>query len=275
MRAEHYPGVCDIYRYPDPYVARLKDIERQVARERLGMWVKAALLVLAIVGFVICGIGIAHAQSLSPDGATLMPGQSGSLVTSEGTWTFNAAVANAQGSQILLNGKSTGGTAGELEFADGAMWAFATGDSWYEWVGGKWTKQAGTPPVASSSSSSSSATYSITVSWVLPTQYTDETAFPAGATVSVQLLQASAADINSLAPVPGADAVTGTTFKVTGLAAGTYCYAGIPSVNGARGAMSAITAGGTMCAKVPGQSTVKIPMAITNVSATETKQGAQ
>jgi hypothetical protein len=53
----------------------------------------------------------------SPDGSTLMVGVTGSLVTSDGIWTFSATKV-AHGNYILLNGQVAGGGSGtELKVA--------------------------------------------------------------------------------------------------------------------------------------------------------------
>jgi Ni,Fe-hydrogenase III small subunit len=77
----------------------------------------------------------------SSNGATLLPGSSGSLVTSDGTWSFGAALPGTN-SVILLNGQvAGGGAAAELLVEGGHLFAnanIATGE-WYEWLNGGWT----------------------------------------------------------------------------------------------------------------------------------------
>lgn len=255
-------------RWPGAKVTRLEvakfEPQRAEGKTRGVWWPWIALAVLIAIGVAI----MAEAQALSPDGSTLVPGGSGSLVTSAGTWTFGAAVPG--GNAILLNGASTNGAGVELEVSGGAMYAQvnpSSGSYWFEYVSGSWVQQSGAPGGGSSSSStsSSSPTYSITVTWQAPTEYTDNSAIPAGTAITYSLLQAIPPDLQSLTPV--ASGISGTSYLVTGLAAGTYCFAGTDTVGGATSALSALTAGSAACATVPGQTSVKIPMPPGNVTA--------
>src|SRR5579863_8776867 len=77
--------------------------------------------------------------TISPDGSTLTPGQSGDLVTSAGTWTFGTVDATGQ-IPILLNGSaSNGGHATELEVASGGHLFADNASGWYEWNGSGWS----------------------------------------------------------------------------------------------------------------------------------------
>ena len=77
----------------------------------------------------------------SPDGSTLMAGVTGSLVTSDGIWTFSATKL-AHGYYILLNGQVAGGGSGtELMVAKGGhMYVVNSIGVWYEWVNSHWTQ---------------------------------------------------------------------------------------------------------------------------------------
>ena len=82
-------------------------------------------------------------STLSPDGATLLPGSGGSLVTSAGTWTFSE-ISDSRGNLVLLNGsQADGGSATRLRVDNqGKLYADnAQGDS-YEWSGGGWVATA-------------------------------------------------------------------------------------------------------------------------------------
>jgi hypothetical protein len=62
---------------------------------------------LVLTFFVSATALVAHAQSVSPDGSSITPSSGGSLVTTDGTWTFGT-VATADGNEILLNGQGVG-----------------------------------------------------------------------------------------------------------------------------------------------------------------------
>jgi hypothetical protein len=88
-------------------------------------------------------------SSISPDGSTLFPGGSGSLMTGAGTWTFANTTANG-GKLILLNGQSAAnGAAVELEVANsGNLYADNSYGQWWKWNGSGWTSS--TNPLPSS-----------------------------------------------------------------------------------------------------------------------------
>src|SRR5437868_13931789 len=74
----------------------------------------------------------ASSPRVSPDGSTLLQGQSGSLVTSAGTWTFGTD-HQSYGTNVLLNGVSAAGGYGtELEVANGGnLYESQFGTSWW------------------------------------------------------------------------------------------------------------------------------------------------
>src|SRR5208283_3090119 len=85
-------------------------------------------------------LAVAAGPAVSPDGSVLLAGPGGSLVTTDGTWTFSTTTA-AGGYEILLNGQwAGGGSAVKLEVANqGHLYADNSQANWYEWVGGAWT----------------------------------------------------------------------------------------------------------------------------------------
>lgn len=92
---------------------------------------------LAIIALLLWSMP-AFAQT-SPDGSILLPGTTGNLVTSHGTWTLGAQV-RANGArtdyQILLNGASVSGYGDELAVAGGGkLYARNTFDRWYQYIG--------------------------------------------------------------------------------------------------------------------------------------------
>jgi hypothetical protein len=75
-------------------------------------------------------------STISPDGTLLQAGSGGSLVTSDGTWTFSTGKTST-GNYIMLNGKVAGyATAAKLEVANGGkLYSCDTTGQWYEWSG--------------------------------------------------------------------------------------------------------------------------------------------
>jgi len=73
--------------------------------------------------------------NVSPDGS-IVSNDSGSLITSSGTWTFGAQVV-ANGWNVLLNSNSAGGgVASKLEVSNGGkLYALGTDGNWYLWTG--------------------------------------------------------------------------------------------------------------------------------------------
>jgi hypothetical protein len=98
---------------------------------------------LALV-LVVIAYG-AHAQT-SPDGSRLTPGQSGSLATAAGTWTFGAPANPTYGNPILLNGQqAAGGMAVLMEVANsGNLYVKDGQGQWWEWLSA-WTQVSGDP----------------------------------------------------------------------------------------------------------------------------------
>lgn len=84
---------------------------------------------------------------ISPDGSTLLASGVGSLITTDGTWTFGAAVGSDN--RILLNGNDTGGWAQSMLVANqGKLYVLNSGSTWYLWTGA-WTALArGATPTA-------------------------------------------------------------------------------------------------------------------------------
>jgi len=96
-------------------------------------------------GFRGTGIIVA-AINLSPNGATLLGGSSGSLVTSDGTWTFGKSTGSGN-YFILLNGQvAASGSAAKLLIANSHLYADTVNGEWYEWINGNWAA-AGAPTV--------------------------------------------------------------------------------------------------------------------------------
>ena len=83
----------------------------------------------------------AYAATLSPDGATLAAGATGSLVTSAGTWAFGTAT-DTGGNAIMLNGASAGDGFGHMLEIDatGQMYTFTANGFWYVWGNGSWSR---------------------------------------------------------------------------------------------------------------------------------------
>jgi hypothetical protein len=79
----------------------------------------------------------------SPDGSILLPGTGGSLVTADGVWTFDTAMASG-GNVILLNGWQTadGSAASLLVARGGKRFAHSANGRSYEWVG-SWQELSG------------------------------------------------------------------------------------------------------------------------------------
>src|SRR5216683_1893851 len=86
-------------------------------------------------------------SGLSADGSTLIPGTSGSLATSDGTWTFGTGTAGG-GNVILLNGHpATNGAAVQLLVESGHVFADNAQGNWYEWTNSNWSTTTNpTPP---------------------------------------------------------------------------------------------------------------------------------
>ena len=88
---------------------------------------------------------------LSTDGSILLQGSTGSLQTTDGTWTFEGTT-NA----IDLNGsRAANGSGNKLEVANGGkMYTVGTDSKWWVWTGASWTAtgvDGSSPPPGSSS----------------------------------------------------------------------------------------------------------------------------
>jgi hypothetical protein len=94
--------------------------------------------------------GSASLAIAAPDGATLLAGTGGSLITAAGTWSFGGR--NGGGYKVLLNGQWVGNGSGtELEVANqGNLYVLGSNQSWYEWLDGSWTAISGSPPLSGS-----------------------------------------------------------------------------------------------------------------------------
>ena len=84
------------------------------------------------------------ANSPSPDGSILTPGQVGTLTTNDGIWRFNATVTPT-GNLIMVNNQSAQQGAGtELEVANGGhMFVQNNTGQWFAWTGTSWAVSSG------------------------------------------------------------------------------------------------------------------------------------
>jgi hypothetical protein len=103
---------------------------------------------------ILLGFAKPASAANSPDGATLVPGGSGSLVTGAGTWTFST-VTGGGGNDILLNGTWVNARAVKLYVANaGQMYSFSSTSHWYHWSGSSFTALSSTPfPISADGSS--------------------------------------------------------------------------------------------------------------------------
>lgn len=102
--------------------------------------------------------------TLSTDGSILMAGTSGSLVTSDGTWTLGATTTSGD-HIVLLNGQqAANGAASELIVDNhGHLYAENAQGNWYEWATSGWLTSTD-PTAGQSGSSTPSATPTTTTS---------------------------------------------------------------------------------------------------------------
>ena len=84
------------------------------------------------------------ANSPSPDGSILTPGQAGTLTTNDGIWRFNSTVTPT-GNLIMVNNQSAQQGAGtELEVANGGhMFVQNNTGQWFAWTGTSWAVSSG------------------------------------------------------------------------------------------------------------------------------------
>ncbi|HVR83592.1 MAG TPA: glycoside hydrolase family 16 protein [Planctomycetota bacterium] len=96
--------------------------------------------------WVDMGTTAPSSPSLSPNGSILYPGQGGSLVTAEGTWTFGGVSTDVGNYYTDLNGVAVGWAA-EMEIVSGSLYAHNTvGGDWFLWQNGTWVDIGPTAP---------------------------------------------------------------------------------------------------------------------------------
>jgi hypothetical protein len=96
---------------------------------------KQILFALLLLLWSSCGF----AQALSPPGTTLVAGERGTLITSEGSWTFNTDLGPNQYA-VLLNNNQVGSTPTQkiVVGSDGKVYAQNADSSWWVWNGAVW-----------------------------------------------------------------------------------------------------------------------------------------
>lgn len=118
---------------------------------------------------LLAGVSAPAFAAISPDGSLIVPGQGGSLTTSDGTWTFEAQVSGSN-TPIDLNGAQAGnGRATMLEVYGAKMYAEADDSSWWLWTGFGWNSVPA-PPITIGKA---------ILYWTNPTTNEDNTAIPA------------------------------------------------------------------------------------------------
>ncbi|HVR83591.1 MAG TPA: glycoside hydrolase family 16 protein [Planctomycetota bacterium] len=84
--------------------------------------------------------------SVSPNASVLQAGQGGSLVTSDGTWTFGGAFWDGVDYYTKLNGVVVGWAA-EMEIVSGSLYAHnAVSGNWFLWQNSAWVNVGPTAP---------------------------------------------------------------------------------------------------------------------------------
>lgn len=131
-------------------------------------YVVGAIVLACIVILTIMSLPV-HAQTVSPDGATITPASGGQLTTADGTWTFGTTPITSSGNPTLLNGNhNNGGQASAMEVVGGVLYANTLDAGWWVWnsVSG-WNSTAAPPPVANGTAD---------ITCTSPTQNTDGSA---------------------------------------------------------------------------------------------------
>lgn len=103
----------------------------------------------------LVGLNLPASAANSFDGSRLFPGTSGSLTTSDGTWTFSTTTGSG-GNDILLNGTWVNARGVELIVGNGGqMYDFSASSHWYRWNGSSFgSALSGTPfPISANGSS--------------------------------------------------------------------------------------------------------------------------
>jgi len=150
-------------------------------------------------------------SGLSADGSTLIPGTSGSLATSDGTWTFGTGTAGG-GNVILLNGHpATNGAAAQLLVESGHVFADNAQGNWYEWTNSNWSTTTNPTPPQSGATTPAPVTPTLLSPSFSDGQGHDIFVFKATAPTGAEIANFSASqDILDLAPVLSAAGYKGS-----------------------------------------------------------------
>ena len=150
-------------------------------------------------------------SGLSADGSTLIPGTSGSLATSDGTWTFGTGTAGG-GNVILLNGHpATNGAAVQLLVESGHVFADNAQGNWYEWTNSNWSTTTNPTPPQSGATTPAPVTPTLLSPSFSDGQGHDIFVFKATAPTGAEIANFSASqDILDLAPVLSAAGYKGS-----------------------------------------------------------------
>jgi ferric-dicitrate binding protein FerR (iron transport regulator) len=138
-----------LYVDPDPKKGtRLEVEEGKVELKNLAgktVMVESGHYAVAAVGVELV---VHRSPYLSPNGSILYPGQGGSLVTAEGTWTFGGVSTDLGNYYTDLNGVAVGWAA-EMEIMGGSLYCHNTvGGDWFRWQNGTWIDIGPTAPSA-------------------------------------------------------------------------------------------------------------------------------
>jgi hypothetical protein len=127
-----------------------------------------------VLTFLISALAlVAHAQTVSPDGSSITPSSGGSLVTTDGTWTFGTATV-AWGTAVLLNGQQLPNAYGtELLVSGGKMYIEVGGSNpgWWVYQNGVSTQTADPTQGSDSPSFANPCTNYYTSSVATPSGY--------------------------------------------------------------------------------------------------------
>lgn len=132
--------------------------------------------------------GVATAQTLSPDGSSITPTSGGSLVTSDGTWTFGSPPNSYGDYPILLNGQQVGISVGILlEVAQGKLYEENTGGLWFVYQGNPVFTQTTEPTVSSAGTSTGTSGGTTSCTGTLTNYYQPSITTPSGYGASYDL----------------------------------------------------------------------------------------